>query len=110
MYSSEDLERVLLSVPNGGFSFEHCSYSLYENPIDNNLAERTIRKLTAQRNNLLYYGNDAGVEMAASYHHSVIGTVKLHGSSIWNVIGTFSQIFLMGVRTMLTWFLIDSFG
>ena len=46
-----------------------------ELPIDNNLAERTIRKLTTQRNNSLHYGSDAGAEMAATYH-SVIGTVK----------------------------------
>ena len=52
-----------------------------ELPIDNNLAERTIRKLTTSRNNSLHYGSDAGAEMAATYH-SVIGTVKLHGSSI----------------------------
>ena len=52
-----------------------------EFPIDNNLAERTIRKLTTQRNNSLHYGNDAGAEMAATYH-SVISTVKLHGCSI----------------------------
>ena len=59
-----------------------------ELPIDNNLAERTIRKLITQRNNSLHYGSDAGAEMAATYH-SVIGTVKLHGSSVWNFIGTF---------------------
>ena len=40
-----------------------------------------------QFNNMLY-GSDAGAEMAATYH-SVIGTVKLHGSSVWNFIGTF---------------------
>ena len=34
-----------------------------EFPIDNNLAERTIRKLTTQRNNSLHYGSDAGAEM-----------------------------------------------
>lgn len=44
--------------------------------IENNLAERTIRKLMIQRNNALYYGSDGGAEMAATYH-SVIGTVKL---------------------------------
>ena len=43
-------------------------------PIDNNLVERTIRKLTTQRNNSFYYGSDAGAEMAATYHN-VIGTV-----------------------------------
>ena len=52
-----------------------------ELPIDNNLAERTIRKLTIQHNNSLHYGSDAGTEMAVTYH-SVIGTVKLHGSSV----------------------------
>ena len=64
-----------------------------ELPIDNNLAERTIRKLTTQRNNSLHYGSDAGAGMAATYH-SVIGTVKLHGSSVWNFIGTFFQKYL----------------
>ena len=38
----------------------------------------------------MLYGGDAGAEMAATYH-SVIGTVKLHGSSVWNFIGTFFQ-------------------
>ena len=38
--------------------------------------------------NSLYYGSDVGVEMAATYH-SIIGTVKLHGCSVWNFIGTF---------------------
>lgn len=65
--------------------------------IDNNLAERTIRKLTTQRNNSLHYGSDAGAEMAATYH-SVIGTVKLHGSSIWNFIGTFFKNIFNGCR------------
>ena len=66
-------------------------------PIDNNLAERTIRKLTTQRNNSLHYGSDAGAEMAATYH-SVIGTVKLHGSSVWNFIGTFFKNIFNGYR------------
>ena len=68
-----------------------------ELPIDNNLAERTIRKLTTQRNNSLHYGSDAGAEMAATYH-SVIGTVKLHGSSVWNFIGTFFKNIFNGCR------------
>ena len=45
-------------------------------------------RFPTQRNNSLHYGCDAGAEMAATYH-SVIGTVKLYGSSIWNFIGTF---------------------
>ena len=68
-----------------------------ELPIDNNLAERTIRKLTTQRNNSLHYGSDSGAEMAATYH-SVIGTVKRHGSSIWNFIGTFFKNIFNGCR------------
>ena len=68
-----------------------------ELPIDNNLAERTIRKLTTWRNNSLHYGSDAGAEMAATYH-SVIGTVKLHGSSVWNFIGTFFKNIFNGCR------------
>ena len=68
-----------------------------ELPIDNNLAERTIRKLTTQRNNSLHYGSDAGAEMVATYH-SMIGTVKLHGSSVWNFIGTFFKNIFNGGR------------
>ena len=68
-----------------------------ELPIDHNLAERTIRKLTTWRNNSLHYGSDAGAEMAATYH-SVIGMVKLHGSSIWNFIGTFFKNIFNGCR------------
>ena len=49
--------------------------------IDNYLSERTIRKLTTQRNNSLHYDSDAGAEMTATFHR-VIGTVKLHGSSV----------------------------
>lgn len=57
-----------------------------ELPIDSNLVVRTIRKLTTQRNNSLHYGSDADAEMAATYH-SVIGKVKLHGSSARDFIG-----------------------
>lgn len=66
-------------------------------PIDNNLAERTIRKLTTQRNSSLHYGSDAGVEMAATYH-SIISTVKLHGSSVWEYIGAFFKNIFNGNR------------
>ena len=64
-----------------------------ELPIDNNLAERTIRKLTTQRNNSLHYGSEAGAEMAATYH-SVIGTVKLHGRSCLELHRNFFQKYL----------------
>ena len=49
-------------------------------PIDNNIAERTIRHLTTQRNSMLHFGSDEGAEMAATYH-SIISTVKMQGKS-----------------------------
>lgn len=52
--------------------------------------------LETQRNNSLHYGSDVGAEMATTYH-SVIATVKLHGSSFWNFIGTFCR----KIRVML---------
>ncbi|EKC73177.1 transposase [human gut metagenome] len=78
-----------------------------ELPIDNNLVERTIRKLTTQRNNSLHYGSDAGAEMAATYH-SVIGTVKLHGILSGTSSEFFSKISLTGAGIMLIWFLTKS--
>ena len=68
-----------------------------ELPIDNNLAERVIRKLTIQRNNSLHYGSDEGAKMASTYH-SVISTVKLHGGSTWEYIGTFFKNIFNGCR------------
>ena len=50
-----------------------------------------------QCDNSRHYGSDSGAEMAATYH-SVIGTIKLHGSSIWNFIGTFFKNIFNGCR------------
>ena len=71
-----------------------------ELPIDNNLAERCIRKLTTQRNGMIHFGSDEGVEMAATYH-SIISTVKLHGKSVWNFLGTFFKKIFNGCRDFL---------
>lgn len=57
-------------------------------PIDNNLAELAIRPLTTQRNAMLHFGSDEGVEMAATYH-SIISTVKMQGRSAWEYVGKF---------------------
>ncbi len=57
-------------------------------PIDNNLAERAIPPLTTQRNAILRFGSDEGVEMAATYY-SIISTVKMQGRSAWEYIGKF---------------------
>ena len=108
MYSSEDLERFYFqyqteALPHGESLQWFCiknkvPYNIFQKWFkDNNLVERTTRKLTAQRNNSLHYGSDAGAEMAATYH-SVIGTVKLHGSSVWNFIGTFFKNIFNGCR------------
>lgn len=70
-------------------------------PIDNNIAERTIRKLTTQRNSMLHFGSDEGVEMAVAYH-SVISTVKLHGMSSWHFFGEFFQKVFSGCRDFLS--------
>lgn len=69
-------------------------------PIDNNIAERNIRKLTTQRNSMLHFGSDEGVEMAATYH-SVISTVNLHGMSAWNYLGTFFKKIFNGYRDFI---------
>ena len=58
--------------------------------------DRYIQYL-AEQNQDLRLTSDAGAEMAATYH-SVIGTVKLHGSSIWNFIGTFFKNIFNGCR------------
>ena len=54
--------------------------------------------ISAQRKDSLYYGSCAGAEIAATYH-SVIGMVQLQGSSIWNFIGTFFKISLIGAES-----------
>ena len=43
--------------------------------------------------------DDAGVEMAATYH-SVISVVKLYWNSVWDFIGSFSKKSLIVVGAM----------
>lgn len=52
-------------------------------PIDNNMAERTVRCLITAHNNSFHFGSDLGAQMVATYH-SFISMVKLHGSSVWS--------------------------
>lgn len=66
-------------------------------PIDNNLAERAIRPLTTQRNAMLHFGSDEGVEMAATYH-CIISTVKMQGKSAWEYLGKFFTKIFNGCR------------
>ena len=70
-------------------------------PIDNNIAERSIRKLTTQRNSMFHFGSDEGAEMAAAYH-SVISTVKLQNKSAWEYLGKFFTNIFNGCRDFLS--------
>lgn len=70
-------------------------------PLDNNLAERSIRPLTTQRNSMLHFGSDEGVEMAATYH-SIIATVKMQGRSAWEYLGKFFTKIFNGCRDFLS--------
>lgn len=44
--------------------------------------------LPTARNNSFHFESDLGAQMAATYH-SIISTVKLHGSSVWSDIDRF---------------------
>ena len=66
-------------------------------PIDNNIAERSIRPLTTQRNSMLHFGSDEGVEMAAA-NHSIISTVKMQGKLSWDYLGKFFKNIFNGCR------------
>ena len=69
-------------------------------PIDNNLAERQVRPLTALRKVILHYGGDEGAETASVYL-SVVSTVKLAGVSVWRFLGDFFEDAVTGGRKHL---------
>ena len=60
-------------------------------------ASRGVYTMFWTLTSMLHFGNDEGVEMAATYH-SVISTVKLHGKSVWNYLGTFFTKIFNGCR------------
>ena len=65
--------------------------------IDNNEAERVVRSMPTARNNSFHLGSDLGAQMSATYH-SIISTVKLHGSSVWSYLGKFFTKIFEGCR------------
>ena len=67
-------------------------------PIDNNLAERSVRPFTTKRKSSLHFGSDEGVEMSAVYH-SIISTLKLCGKSVWNFFGEYFRCEVLGLDT-----------
>ena len=70
-------------------------------PISNNLAERAIRPFTTKRKNSLHFGSNEEAEIAAVYH-SIISTVKLQGSSVWDYLGNFFTRIFNGYRVFLS--------
>ena len=123
MYSSEDLERFYFqyqteALPHGESIQSFCVknkvpyniFSKWHKDTEHQICmahamaklakaetERTIRKLTTQRNNSLHYGSHEEVEMAVAYH-SVISTVKLQGMSCWRYLGEFFKKIFNGCR------------
>lgn len=67
-------------------------------PMDNNLAERSVRPFTTKRKCSLHFGSDEGVEMSAVYH-SIISTLKLCGKSVWNFFGDYFRCEVLGLDT-----------
>ena len=67
-------------------------------PIDNNLAERSVRPFTTKRKSSLHFGSDEGVEMFAVYH-GIICTLKLCGKSVWNFFGEYFRCEVLGLDT-----------
>ena len=67
-------------------------------PIDNNLAERSVRPFTTKRKSSLHFGSDEGVEMSAVYH-SIISTLKLCGKSVWSFFGEYFRCEVLGLDT-----------
>ena len=59
-----------------------------------------LRPLTTQRNAMLHFGSDEGVEMAATYH-SIISTVKMQGRSAWEYLGKFFTKIFNGCRDFI---------
>ena len=65
--------------------------------IDNNEAERVVRSMPTARNNSFHFGSDLNAQMSATYH-SIISTVKLHGSSVLSYLGKFFTKIFEGCR------------
>ena len=67
-------------------------------PIDNNLAEHSVRPFTTKRKCSLHFGSDEGAEMSAVYH-SIISTLKLCGKPIWKFFGDYFRCEVLGLDT-----------
>lgn len=98
--SKEDLNRSYYMQQALNY-FDHFKEGLFryryngEYPIDNNLAERQIRPVAAQRKAIQHFGSDEGAEMAAAYH-SIVSTVLMKGVSVWKFLGAFFEDIVSG--------------
>ena len=80
--------------------FDGTSSSLPKNSMANKVSDALACPLTTQRNAMLHFGSDEGVEMAATYH-SIISTVKMQGRSAWEYLGKFFTKIFNGCRDFL---------
>ncbi len=82
VHYSETLRKAMVYMLNGWDNLvlyrEDGEYA-----IDNNLAERSIRPLTNNRKNSLFYGSERGIEMAV-WFHSLVETGKACGLNLKN--------------------------
>ncbi|WP_455633031.1 IS66 family transposase [Parabacteroides sp.] len=82
MRYSETLRKSMVYMLNGWDNLVRYRED-GEYAIDNNLAERSIRPLTNNRKNSLFYGSERGVEMAV-WFHSLVETGKARGLNLKN--------------------------
>ena len=62
-----------------------------------NAVSCVVRSLTTARIKSFYWECALGAQMSATYH-SIISTVKLHGSSVWSYLGKFFTKIFEGCR------------
>lgn len=62
-----------------------------------NAVSRVVRSLTTARIKSFYWESALGAQMSATYH-SIISTVKLHGSSVWSYLSKFFIKIFEGYR------------
>lgn len=92
-YGEDPVAKEFADMISELYDLEDGSY-----PIDNNLAERSVRPFTTKRKCSHHFGSDEGVEMSAVYY-SVIGTLKLCGKSVWNFFGEYFRCEVLGLDT-----------
>ncbi len=65
--------------------------------IDNSIAERSIRPLSGERKNSLFFGSGKMARISAAYH-TIIATCKMQGVSVLQYFKMFFQAIVNGRR------------